>query len=603
MTAAEIKGGSKIFWSIATICLLLGLSANSVRGDADECLGAPVLLTVDGEDKVFSAAPSLIGALPSSESPSTYTLKLAESRDGCATTTDILHSGPTALLVQRGNCSFFAKASTAEVSGASAVIVVNDEPGCLWMSGNETQSRLNITAVSVSSRTGDALRSLSAAGTNVTIQMPQVGAFDGSQVILLVMAVATLVGGSLLGARDFASQVYAESHSTDSQLHKELDQRSRVIASTDDMATIAARGHISTTTSNGSSNSGSSTVRQSASCASRSSNESPSGSPHSVQEDKSTRYGDVQENVVVTPATALMLLAFASGGLLTMWLLIDRIYLLLVAGICAAAQPPLCLATLAVVARVWPSAAHRETTVSVGCWRSVTCLTANLVIVPCCLGVATLWFANRSASVAWIYQDAMGMAIVMSALRSVRLTSLKSAALLLGAMLMYDAFFVFIQPLVTQSPSVMVEVATGGTTEQPLPIVLLVPAWSHFSIKGYSILGLGDIMMPGLLASMCHSWDEVVRPRPIVAGHFMVAMLAYVSGLCLTYVALLFSWFGDSGQPALVWIVPCMLSAVTVSGWCRGELWLLWKGWDNLLIHHTQRHSSSEAAPLLYDSP
>lgn len=59
---------------------------------------------------------------------------------------------------------------------------------------------------------------------------------------------------------------------------------------------------------------------------------------------------------------------------------------------------------------------------------------------------------------------------------------------------------------------------------------------------------------------MCHCWDSVVRPRPMLAGHFVVAMLAYVAGLCLTNVALIFSWFGSSGQPALVWIVPCMLS-------------------------------------------
>lgn len=86
----------------------------------------------------------------------------------------------------------------------------------------------------------------------------------------------------------------------------------------------------------------------------------------------------------------------------------------------------------------------------------------------------------------------MGVTIVLGALRGLRLASLKasrfavlpaaftlsvclrlvalfsndtsgvpgvqSAALLLGAMLLYDGFFVFVQPLLTRSSSVMVEV-------------------------------------------------------------------------------------------------------------------------------------------------
>lgn len=35
-------------------------------------------------------------------------------------------------------------------------------------------------------------------------------------------------------------------------------------------------------------------------------------------------------------------------------------------------------------------------------------------------------------------------------------------------------------------------------------------------------------------------------------------------------------------QPALLWLVPCMLTTVAFSAWRRGELGLLWHGWEGL---------------------
>ena len=64
--------------------------------------------------------------------------------------------------------------------------------------------------------------------------------------------------------------------------------------------------------------------------------------------------------------------------------------------------------------------------------------------------------------------------------------------------------------------SVMVEVATGGDTGEQLPMVLKVPHLSstiEFARAcgvPYSMLGFGDILVPGLLLSYCHSFDILV---------------------------------------------------------------------------------------------
>ena len=85
-----------------------------------------------------------------------------------------------------------------------------------------------------------------------------------------------------------------------------------------------------------------------------------------------------------------------------------------------------------------------------------------------------------------------------------------------GLAFCYDVFFVFISPYVFGS-SVMVTVATGPTVTthsdenycekyptdsdcytNTLPMLLFVPTFSSY-LTSESMLGLGDIVLPGLL--------------------------------------------------------------------------------------------------------
>ena len=52
-------------------------------------------------------------------------------------------------------------------------------------------------------------------------------------------------------------------------------------------------------------------------------------------------------------------------------------------------------------------------------------------------------------------------------------------------------------------------------------------------------------------------------------------------------------------QPALLWIVPCMLTTVVFSAWRRGELTLMWHGWEGQYAEPGGR----EAERLLSGSP
>lgn len=117
-------------------------------------------------------------------------------------------------------------------------------------------------------------------------------------------------------------------------------------------------------------------------------------------------------------------------------------------------------------------------------------------------------------------------------------------------------------------------------------MLLRVPRLQHRQFGGYSMLGFGDIILPGLLAAFtrrldidlgilglgtaatradsaaltapgrgerragafgCLPWDARGAAAAL-RGYFWPTATAYAGGLVLTYMALLFSWFGDQGQ-------------------------------------------------------
>lgn len=49
-------------------------------------------------------------------------------------------------------------------------------------------------------------------------------------------------------------------------------------------------------------------------------------------------------------------------------------------------------------------------------------------------------------------------------------------------------------------------------------------------------------------------------------SYFLPCLLSYGTGLVLTYLALMLSLFGDEGQPALMYLVPCTLGTVVLQG-------------------------------------
>ncbi|KAE9358208.1 hypothetical protein PF008_g2770 [Phytophthora fragariae] len=201
------------------------------------------------------------------------------------------------------------------------------------------------------------------------------------------------------------------------------------------------------------------------------------------------------------------------------------------------------------------------------------------------------WFLARTQSWVWPIQDLMVLTVCVVFIDVVRLPNLRVATSLLTAAVIYDVFFVYISPLIFGS-NVMVEVASGGGSTrlgseagaadggevafQPTPMVLSVPL--AFSVYGgEALLGLGDIIIPGLLVAFCIRYDYCCG-QPLSRGYFCAATSAYAAGLMVANVMAIKLRHVVAGQPALMYVVPTMLISILVLAKIKGELGIMWDG-------------------------
>ncbi|PSS11398.1 Signal peptide peptidase-like [Actinidia chinensis var. chinensis] len=217
----------------------------------------------------------------------------------------------------------------------------------------------------------------------------------------------------------------------------------------------------------------------------------------------------------------------------------------------------------------------------------------TLAVSPFCIAFAVVWAVRRTVSFAWIGQDVLGIALIITVLQIVRIPNLKVGTVLLSCAFLYDIFWVFVSKKLFHE-SVMIVVARGDRSgEDGIPMLLKIPRmfdpWG-----GYSIIGFGDILLPGLLIAFSLRYDWLAK-KNLRAGYFLWAMLAYGLGLLVTYVAL--NLMDGHGQPALLYIVPFTLGTFLALGRKRGDLKVLWtKGEPERVCPHVRLEPAEESS-------
>ncbi|XP_074523285.1 signal peptide peptidase-like 2A isoform X2 [Halichoeres trimaculatus] len=230
--------------------------------------------------------------------------------------------------------------------------------------------------------------------------------------------------------------------------------------------------------------------------------------------------------------------------------------------------------------------------------RNWTFSVRSLILAAVCISIAVVWGVYRNEDRwIWILQDLLGIAFCLNFMKTISLSNFKICVILLSLLLVYDVFFVFITPFFTKNGvSIMVQVALGPdasgekmqgnmveipaepqTPTEKLPVVMRVPRFSAWAQNlcgmQFSILGYGDIIVPGLLVAYCSRFDVWINSRKKI--YFLSCCIAYLLGMILTFAVMLLS---GMGQPALLYLVPFTLITSAVLAGCRGEMRQFWTG-------------------------
>ncbi|KAE9991071.1 Cycloheximide resistance protein [Venturia inaequalis] len=212
----------------------------------------------------------------------------------------------------------------------------------------------------------------------------------------------------------------------------------------------------------------------------------------------------------------------------------------------------------------------------------------------------------------WYLTNLMGWAFSYSALQLISPTTFGIGNLILGGLFVYDIIMVFYTPM-------MVTVAKN----LDIPIKLLFPRPADKDGKaGFSMLGLGDIVVPGMMIALAlrfdlhlhylrqqktkekdegkqvwtadyvapgkyfwthfwtSSWFSNRGPRPDMLRtgafpktYFWASVIGYTVGMITTlWIMVIF----NHAQPALLWLVPSVLGSLWGTAFVRGEVKLMW---------------------------
>lgn len=235
----------------------------------------------------------------------------------------------------------------------------------------------------------------------------------------------------------------------------------------------------------------------------------------------------------------------------------------------------------------------------------------------------------------WVGTNIMGVSFAYGAMQIISPTTFGTATLLLSLLFFYDIYFVFYTPL-------MVTVATS----LDVPIKLLfprpAPEGSQLGKDSLAMLGLGDVVLPGIMIAMALRFDfwrwcearkskeskaagaeaasgaantpskaqlpAFIRPTGTwgerlwncgakdVGGvfpktYFLASIGGYVVGMLVT-LYVMHVW--NHAQPALLYLVPGVLGTVWGTAVVRGEVGMAWRYTEEVEVDEDEKNKKEK---------
>ena len=203
--------------------------------------------------------------------------------------------------------------------------------------------------------------------------------------------------------------------------------------------------------------------------------------------------------------------------------------------------------------------------------------------------IGIIYFIKKN----WILNNILGMAFSIFGIENIMLGEYKVGLILLSLLFFYDIFWVFYTP-------VMVSVAKNIEG----PVKLMFPklqadiekmrkekgvdneyAGKAYDPREYNMIGLGDIVIPGVYVALMLRFDIYLykKAKNDISKYgfsfknmkyFIITFVFYNLGIIITLSSM---YFFNHAQPALLYLVPCTLLSSTLLALQKREIKLLWK--------------------------
>jgi len=164
-----------------------------------------------------------------------------------------------------------------------------------------------------------------------------------------------------------------------------------------------------------------------------------------------------------------------------------------------------------------------------------------------------VWYAFTKH---WVANNIIGLCFCVQGISLLSLGSYKIGSILLGGLFFYDIFWVF-------GTDVMVTVAKSFDA----PIKLVFPKNLFAETLQFSMLGLGDIVIPGVFVALLLRYDIKMNHQNKI--YFIVTYISYFFGL--TFTIFIMHTF-RAAQPALLYLVPACLGSSFLLALLRGDV-------------------------------
>ncbi|CEF64623.1 Presenilin/signal peptide peptidase family and Peptidase A22B, signal peptide peptidase family-containing protein [Strongyloides ratti] len=217
--------------------------------------------------------------------------------------------------------------------------------------------------------------------------------------------------------------------------------------------------------------------------------------------------------------------------------------------------------------------------------------------------ITVIWFFNKDNPYSFLLLNFINLCISINLISLLETYRFIWIIVVMIGLLLYDFFMVFVTPYITPDGcSMMIKAATGKDCQSPeqkakmaydeweplpspeqnfihtsiAPMVFMFPrlADSMLSCLDLSIeleyrptiLGMGDVVIPGIAVAFAHHADKFLFKQKTYYGTFSI--IGYSIGLVTTMFALEYM---QMAQPALIYLVPFTLLAIIIPALIRKE--------------------------------